>query len=109
MAESEKHRQEHLLLSEMIALFCKGNHKSIGLCPECRVLLGYAQERSEKCPRMETKTFCSACEIHCYRSDMRKQIRNVMRYSGPRMLFYHPIVLIRHVLTGKKEKTRYEI
>ena len=36
---------------------------------------------------METKTFCSNCRAHCYRLEMREEIRKVMRFSGPRMIF----------------------
>ena len=46
---------------------------------------------------METKTFCSQCKVHCYKTKQREQIRKVMRFSGPRMLFYHPIMAIRHL------------
>lgn len=35
---------------------------------------------------------------------MREKIRKVMRYSGPRMILYHPITAIRHVIENKKEK-----
>ena len=51
----------------------------------------------EKRPFMETKTFCSQCKVHCYKKDKREQIRKVMRFSGPRMLVYHPIMAIRHL------------
>ena len=57
---------------------------------------------------MQTKTFCSNCRVHCYKPDMREKIRQVMRFSGPRMLFYHPIRAIRHVIETKKEKRRWE-
>lgn len=46
---------------------------------------------------METKTFCSACKIHCYRAHRREQIRQVMCYSGPRMLLHHPLMTLRHL------------
>ena len=39
---------------------------------------------------METKTFCSACKVHCYKPEMREQIRTVMRWSGPLMPFCPP-------------------
>ena len=51
----------------------------------------------EKRPFMETKTFSSQCKVHCYKKDKRDQIRKVMRFSGPRMLVYHPIMAIRHL------------
>ena len=28
---------------------------------------------------------------------MREQIRTVMRWSGPRMLFVHPVLAVRHM------------
>lgn len=55
---------------------------------------------------METKTFCSNCRVHCYKPAMREKIRQVMRFSGPRMLFYHPMLAIRHVVESKREKRR---
>jgi hypothetical protein len=32
---------------------------------------------------------------------MREKIRAVMRFSGPRMLLYHPITAIRHFLDNR--------
>ena len=54
---------------------------------------------------LETKTFCSNCRAHCYRSEMREEIRKVMHFSGPRMIFYHPAA-IRHVIEAQKERRR---
>lgn len=53
---------------------------------------------------METKTFCSNCRVHCYRPDMRAEIREVMRFSGPRMMLHHPVMAVRHLLEMMKEK-----
>jgi hypothetical protein len=55
---------------------------------------------------METKTFCSNCKVHCYKPEMREKIREIMRFSGPRMIFYHPIMAIRHLIESKKEKQK---
>lgn len=63
-------------------------------------------QRSDKCPFMETKTFCSNCRVHCYKPEMREKIREVMRFSGPRMIFYHLVMAIRHVIESKKEAVR---
>ena len=92
----------------MIALYCRKKHHGRPLCPDCAALDAYARQRSEKCPFMETKTFCSNCRVHCYRPDMREKIREVMRFSGPRMLFHHPVMAIRHVIESKKEQKRLE-
>ncbi len=104
-----KREREKELVSQMIALYCKKNHKTKnGLCPECAELDCYARERSDKCPFMETKTFCSNCRVHCYKAEMRERIRVVMRFSGPRMLFWHPTAAIRHLVETKKEKKKME-
>ena len=107
----KKRNDEKLLVSEMIALYCRRQHKTPKgtLCPECRQLHDYALMRIDKCPFMETKTFCSACKVHCYKPEMREKIREVMRFSGPRMLLYHPVMAVRHVIEGKKEKRRLEM
>lgn len=106
---SVKREKEKAMVSRMIALYCKKKHHTKdGLCSECAALDAYARERSDKCPFMETKTFCSNCRVHCYKKDMREQIRQVMRFSGPRMIFRHPVAAISHVVETKKEKRRLE-
>lgn len=106
---NDKRNREKKLVSQMIKLYCRKKHKiKNGLCSECKELDDYARVRSEKCPFMETKTFCSNCKVHCYKPEMREKIRNVMRFSGPRMIFNHPITAIRHVIESKKEKRRLE-
>lgn len=104
-----KREREKAMVTEMIALYCKKQHGTKqGLCPDCRALTDYACSRSDRCPFMETKTFCSNCRVHCYKPDMRERIRAVMRFSGPRMLFHHPVAALRHVIETKKEKKRLE-
>lgn len=105
----DKREREKAMVSEMIALYCKKRHGGKGgLCPQCDMLNTYARQRSEKCPFMETKTFCSNCKVHCYKPEMRERIREVMRFSGPRMIFYHPVAAIRHVIETKREKRKLE-
>ncbi len=101
-----KREQEKRMVSEMILLYCRKNHHTRRLCSDCQNLLDYAVERSNKCPFMGTKTFCSACKVHCYQPKMREKIRQVMRFSGPRMLFHHPIMAIRHFIEARKEKRK---
>ena len=58
----KKRTDEKLLVSEMIALYCRRQHKTPKgtLCPECRQLHDYALMRIDKCPFMETKTLPSS-------------------------------------------------
>lgn len=34
----------------------------------------------------------------------REAIRQVMRWSGPRMLFHHPVLAVRHLMETKKQR-----
>ena len=90
----------------MISLYCKKRHKrKYVLCFECQKLDNYARRRSDKCPFMEIKTFCSNCKVNCYKPVMREKIREVMRFSGPRMIFHHPVTAIHHMIQSKNRKT----
>ena len=106
-----KRKKEQLVVEEMIRLYCRKHHEGYGgkngrLCPACQQLSDYARLRSEKCPFMEQKTFCSCCQVHCYQPEMREKIRQVMRFSGPRMLLYHPALALWHVACSVREKRK---
>ena len=110
MDVNKKREKEKQLLQIMIQIYCRGNHgKKKQLCDECKELLEYAQIRTQNCPFMETKTFCSACKVHCYAPEKRRKIQVIMRYAGPRMLFSHPILAVRHMIITLKEKRRRSI
>ena len=112
MDKVEKKRQkEQYVVEEMIRLYCRKNHpkekrQEGKKCPDCQRLSDYAKQRSQKCPFMEEKTFCANCKVHCYKPEMREQIRQVMRFSGPRMLLYHPFLAIWHLVCSKKESKK---
>lgn len=102
-----KREKEKEVVSWMIQIYCRKKHgMKTGLCQDCATLAAYACARSEQCPFMNEKTFCSNCRVHCYKPEMRKKIRAVMRFSGPRMLFYHPVMAIKHVISTKAEVKR---
>lgn len=91
------HEGEKKVVNKMMAIYCRANHKHVtGLCEECTVLKNYAMKRLENCPFGEKKPTCGSCTVHCYKNDMRLKIKEVMRFSGPRMLFWHPIDAVRH-------------
>ncbi|MGO5052347.1 nitrous oxide-stimulated promoter family protein [Lachnospiraceae bacterium LCP25S3_G4] len=103
-----KQMQDKNIVSEMIKIYCNGNHGTKGdlLCISCNALEQYARNRVACCPNAETKTFCSTCKVHCYSQEMRKKIKDVMRYSGPRVIYKHPIMVIRHVLDTMNNSKR---
>ncbi len=100
----KKREKEKEVVTLMIRLYCRKKHGTkTGLCTECADLAEYACDRSDHCPFMENKTFCSNCKVHCYKPDMREKIRDVMRFSGPRMLLYHPVMAVKHLVSTKQE------
>ena len=78
---------------------CQVGHGGPGLCGECRELLEYSLARLDHCKFGNAKTKCHKCPVHCYRPDMREKIRTVMRFSGPRMLLYHPLEALRYLFS----------
>ena len=66
MDVESKREREKKTVDRMIRIYCHGVHGTKhGLCKECSELSKYAHMRSDHCPFMETKTFCSNCKVHC--------------------------------------------
>lgn len=82
----------------MIRLYCRRKEGNRELCEECRALMEYARMRLERCPRGNGKGTCRKCTVHCYNTVMRERIRAVMRYAGPRMMWYAPMEALRHII-----------
>jgi len=107
----KKLEKEKKTIAIMIQIFC-GTHHGNGrkvLCPACAELLDYAKERLNKCPYGGNKGACSKCKIHCYKPDMRKQVTEVMCYSGPKMVTKHPLLAIDHLLRVRSSRRRKTI
>ncbi len=95
--------EQKRIVKMMIEIYCKKKHKGKTLCDDCGKLLDYANSKTENCPFNETKTFCSNCAVHCYQPEMRDKIKTVMRFSGPLMVFYHPIIAFKHIIETKRK------
>lgn len=95
--------REKRTVAAMIKLYCHDLHGSAGaLCPTCAAIHEYAMQRLDRCPFQEGKTTCAKCAVHCYKPDMREQIKVVMRHAGPRMLWRHPRLAVQHLLDGRR-------
>ena len=91
--------KEKKIVKLIIQIYSEGHDKKpLNENQKMQELLDYAYFRLDKCPFKDNKKFCSKCKVHCYKPEMRQQIKNVMRYAGPRMLFKHPILLFKHML-----------
>jgi hypothetical protein len=72
---------EVALPEDLAGMFKKG----FSLCPDCRALLEYALLKRRTCP-LDPKPSCKHCHIHCYGRDYRAKIREIMAFSGRRMI-----------------------
>jgi len=93
--------REFATVGAMLRIYCQGQHGGgQGLCAECRSLLDYAAVRLDRCQFGAEKPTCVKCPVHCYQRARREQMRAVMRFAGPRMLYRHPWLSARHWLDG---------
>lgn len=90
--------REKVTIGLMIGLYCRRREGNKVLCPACTDLLAYAHKRLDKCRFGNAKCACKKCPVHCYAPKYRAKIREVMRYIGPRIPFFHPIATFRHLL-----------
>jgi hypothetical protein len=101
--------REKRTIRAMIEIYCRKRHKQAkGLCAECEGLFTYVLARINKCPFGEDKPTCAKCTIHCYKPQMREQVRRVMRYAGPRMLLAHPVLTVMHYFDELKHARKGE-
>lgn len=95
--KQEKQEKDIVVLATFISTYCRGKHNSPKgqLCPECSQLLEYAKGKRQKCP-LDPKPSCKHCPIHCYGKNQRAAIREVMAYSGRKLLLRGRLDLLWH-------------
>jgi hypothetical protein len=91
--------REWSTVTAMLHIYCRDKHGG-SLCSECQELKLYVSARLDRCRFGEDKPTCAKCPVHCYQRERREQIKIVMRYSGPRMLWEHPWLSLWHMLDG---------
>ncbi|MHB8079192.1 MAG: nitrous oxide-stimulated promoter family protein [Candidatus Krumholzibacteriia bacterium] len=103
LAAARRRRRELVTVQAMIGLYCRAHHGGgAAPCAECRELLQYARQRSDRCPYGAGKPTCVNCPVHCYAPAMRERVRTVMRYAGPRLVWRHPLLALWHLLDGRR-------
>ena len=90
--------REKQVVRRMIELYCRNFEGNKELCDECKELMEYAAKRLTRCPFQDKKPTCRLCPIHCYKPQMRDKMKQVMRYAGPRMMWYYPWDALHHML-----------
>jgi hypothetical protein len=111
-----KLRRDLRTLAKFIGVYCRHRHGDRGkqvtrlrthdvaaiaggpllLCDECRKLLVHAFVKRTHCP-MDPKPACKDCPEHCYHPKYRRQIREVMKYSGRRLVLSGRLHYLLHL------------
>ncbi len=112
-----KLEQDLRVLARFIRVYCDRRHaeaakapfalrgfdaRSLGrrppvICQSCRKLLSHALVKRSRCP-LDPKPACKHCPVHCYHPAYRQNIREVMRYSGRRLVLGGRLDLLYHLL-----------
>ena len=90
--------REKRTVRKMIELYCRHHLHQDTMAEEYQHLAEFACRRLDHCKYGEQKTACKDCPTHCYAPKEREAIREVMRWAGPRMIWYAPKDAIRHIL-----------
>jgi len=95
MASTEREKRT---ISAMTRIYCRDRHGNKELCEECRALLAYAFKRIDHCMFGPDKPACNDCTVHCYGPKMREKVKEIMRHSGPKMVYRHPVMAFMHLI-----------
>ena len=105
------------MLAAMVQIYCTHQHsrtektevllhthdvaaiagRPVVLCSECTRLLTHALVKRSVCP-MNPKPMCKHCPNHCYHPKYRQQIREVMKFSGKKMVLGGRLDYLFHLL-----------
>ncbi len=106
---SSQLQKEFDTMEIMVQLYCREHHQENDMvCSECIKLIEYSRERLRKCPFHNQKVTCGKCSVHCYKKDMQQKIIEVMRYSGPKMIWKHPIIALQHLINSRKKSVEFK-
>lgn len=115
--EDTKILKDLRILTRFIEVYCHGLHhegrnhldvtlkthdvkeltgKDLKLCPGCQKLLAHAMVKRAAC-QMNPKPPCKHCSRHCYHPKYREQIREVMKYSGRKLVMRGRLDYLLHL------------
>lgn len=82
-------------------IYCDAHHRKAerdarGLCASCGEAIDATFARAANCPNHRSGN-CEDCDVKCQRGDAQVRIKQIMRYSAPRMLFRHPLMTLEYL------------
>ncbi len=107
---NRQQKKDIRLIGKFVEVYCNAKHRGAGqlpaplpaglgertLCPECSLFLEYAIFKRMKCPLEAEKPTCKHCRIHCYDKPRRDMIREIMSYSGRKLMMRGRLDYIWH-------------
>ena len=106
-----RHQKKDIkLIGKFVEVYCAGKHgtmtrlplklpEELGerrLCTVCAEFMEYAAIKRIKCPLEDKKPICKYCRIHCYGKEQRKKVREIMAYSGRKLMLHGRLDYIWH-------------
>ena len=108
------------VLARFIEVYCQSRHKRVDtslvelpeelqpafrkglrLCPDCAALLTHGIQKRRVCP-LNPKPTCRDCHIHCYSKEHRARIREIMAFSGRKMILRGRLDYLWHYFVTAK-------
>ncbi|NDJ58200.1 nitrous oxide-stimulated promoter family protein [Enterobacteriaceae bacterium 4M9] len=100
---SGKHiEREKQTIKRMIALYARRCPHALADPAHYQALNAYAQKRLERCIFGEEKPACRRCPVHCYQPARREEMKSIMRWAGPGMLWRHPLLTLHHLIDDRR-------
>lgn len=87
--DGEAYRTGKMTIQRMIALYQRRSPEAQADDAHYQALNAYADKRLDKCVFGENKPACKQCPVHCYQPAKREEMKQIMRWAGPRMLWRH--------------------
>lgn len=109
---NREQKKDLRLIGKFVEVYCRGRHGDIprtrfqlpaglgrrDLCADCAAFMEYAVARRMKCPLEEEKPTCKRCRIHCYAPRQRELVREIMAYSGRKLILRGRLDYLWHYL-----------
>lgn len=100
------------LIGKFVETYCSGKHSGstrkacslpadLGhrlLCSDCTDFLQHAVMKRLNCPLEDEKPSCKRCRIHCYAAPHRENVREIMAYSGRKLIMRGRLDYLWHYL-----------
>lgn len=95
-------QREKLTIKRMITLYERHCPQASADPAHYQALYDYALNRLERCIFGEAKPACRRCPVHCYQPAKREEMKSIMRWAGPGMLWRHPLLTIQHLIDDRR-------